>query len=220
MNVSFNKTKILLFAVILCGALAAGAVALPNPLKDYVVREAKAAGYVEYEPMEAYKMANTICTQCHTNERIKMYCPRCGPPFVAVVPHMQAFIDNYKVTKPDLEITNITEAQAVAIVQVWNALVGNWESDFREQDILKLIGGYRQLAALYKTPVAERRIESALAGREDLKIGHMSALAEMQKNLGKPQPAPVEPPAAPMDHSGHEHGNDEHAHDQHSGPQH
>jgi len=215
MNVSFSKTKMLFSALILCGALTAGAVAIPNPLTAYMVREAKAAGYLAYEPMEAYKMATTICTQCHTSERIKMYCPRCGPPFVAVVPHMQAFIDNYKVTKPDLEITNITEAQAVAIVQVWNALVGNWESDFREQDILKLIGGYRQLAALYKTPVAQRGIESALAVREDLKIGHMTNLMEMQKNLGKPQAAPGEPSGAPVDHSGHEH-----AHDQHSGHQH
>ena len=78
----------------------------------------------------------------------------------------------------------------MAIVQVWNALIGNWESDFREQDILKLIGHYPLLAKLFKTPVEERKIEATLSGQEELKIGHMTGLPEMQKDLGKPENNP------------------------------
>ncbi|VAX15771.1 hypothetical protein MNBD_NITROSPINAE03-1864 [hydrothermal vent metagenome] len=165
----------------------AGIVWIPNPIGKQIISEAKANGYLEYTPKEAYDMAKIICTQCHSEERIKLYCPRCGPPFVAVVPHMLTFIENYRQTKPDLKFIAITEHQAVAIVQVWNALVGNWETDFREQDVLKLIGHYEQLAALYKTPVEKRPIESALMSRDDLKIGHMSGMKEAQRNLGKPE---------------------------------
>ncbi|MBF0293382.1 MAG: hypothetical protein HQK86_14630 [Nitrospinae bacterium] len=161
------------------------AVAMPNPAKDAVLGAMKANGYIDYTPQEAYKLARRICTQCHSDERIKLYCPRCGPPFVAVVPHMQGFILNYKVTKPDLMIENITEVQAVAIVQVWNALVGNWEMDFREKDMEKLVGRYPLLLALYRTPVEKRPVESALSTMDSLKIGHMSGLKEAQKNLGK-----------------------------------
>jgi len=160
-------------------------VIIPNPVKGLILSEAKASGYVEYTPMEAYHLAKTICTQCHSVERIKLYCPRCGPPFVAVVPHMQTFIDNFRKSKPEMEFMNVTQPQAVAIVQVWNALVGNWEADFREQDILKLIGQYDMLADLYKTPVEQRPIEYALSMRDDLKIGHMSGQMDAQKDLGK-----------------------------------
>jgi len=168
----------------------AGVVWIPNPIGKQIISEAKANGYLEYSPKEAYEMAKTICTQCHSEERIKLYCPRCGPPFVAVVPHMLTFIENYRTTKPDLKFIGITEHQAVAIVQVWNALVGNWETDFRKQDILKLIGHYDLLAALYETPVDKRPIEAALMSRNDLKIGHMSGMKEAQRNLGKPASDP------------------------------
>lgn len=163
------------------------AVAMPNPARDAALNALKAKGYIDYTPTEAYKLARRICTQCHTDERIKLYCPRCGPPFVAVVPHMQLFIQNYKSTRPDLVIENITEFQAMAIVQVWNALVGNWEKDFRERDMERLVGRYPYLIALYKTPVEKRPIENALAKMDSLKVGHMSGLKEMQKDLGKPE---------------------------------
>lgn len=163
------------------------ALAMPNPARDGALAALKARGYIDYTPTEAYKLARKICTQCHTDERIKLYCPRCGPPFVAVVPHMQIFIQNYKTTRPDLVIENITEVQAVAIVQVWNALVGNWEKDFRERDIERLVGRYPFLLTLYKTPIEKRPIESALSKMDSLKLGHMSGLKEMQKDLGKPE---------------------------------
>lgn len=191
------------------GVLVISVITTDNPVARYVITEAKAIGYIEYTPDEAYDLAMKTCTQCHTTERIKLYCPRCGPPFIAVVPHMQTFIDNYKSAKPGLEFNNITEHQAVVIVQVWNALVGNWEGDFREQDVLKLIGHYDKLKALYKTPVEKRRIEYALMNRDDIKIGHMSNLEGMQKNLGKPENNPQNPCAQKksehkqMDHSAH-----------------
>lgn len=199
-----RKSIVILAGVAFTAVVCAAVLLVPNPLGNYLISEAKANGYLEYKPDEALRLARTICTQCHTDERIKLYCPRCGPPFVAVVPHMQTFIDNYKKTKPNIEFINITEPQAVAIVQVWNALVGNWEADFREQDILKLIGHYDRLAKLYKTPVEQRKIEYALMQRDDLKIGHMTPLMEMQKDLGKPENNPGGPPAKTggADHSG------------------
>lgn len=212
-----SKKVLFLAGSLLLGFGFAGVIWIPNPIGKHIISEAKANGYLEYSPAEAHKMAKTICTQCHSVERIKLYCPRCGPPFVAVVPHMQTFIENYKQTNPDLDFVNITEHQAVAIVQVWNALVGNWETDFREQDMLKLIGHYDKLAALYLTPVEKRPIEHSLASRDDLKIGHMSALEEAQRNLGKPENNPV--PSSPdvggdnieeqkgMDHERHENHN-------------
>lgn len=169
-------------------AFAVAGVATPNPARDATLGLLKANGYIDYTPNEAYKLARRICTQCHSDDRIKLYCPRCGPPFIAVVPHMQGFIQNYKTTKPDLLLENITEAQAVAIAQVWNALVGNWEGDFREKDMEKLVGRYPLLLALYKTPVEKRPIESALAKVDSLKVGHMSGMKEMQKNLGGSEP--------------------------------
>lgn len=186
-------TLIILVCVAVIGVSSFAVLNFENPARSYILSEAKAMGYIEYTPMEARNLANKICTQCHTDERIKIYCPRCGPPFVAVVPHMQTFIDNYKTAKPDLKFTNITEYQAVAIVQVWNALVGNWERDFREQDILKLIGQYDKLKALYKTPVEKRKIEYALMNRDDLKIGYGSKMDYVQRNLGKPENNPQNP---------------------------
>lgn len=160
--------------------IAAAIIIVPNPVGFYLNGEAKANGYISYTPSEAYALAKRICTQCHGDERIKHYCERCGPPFIAVVPHMQTFIANYRVSKPGLKVESITPHQAAAIVQVWNALLGNWEGDFREQDILKLLGDNDLLVALYKTPVKDRYLESALMGRDDLKVGYM---AEMKKAL-------------------------------------
>jgi len=164
--------------VVLAGLVAAF---VPNPLRDLVVAKAKAEGYADYSPAQAYDLAKKICAQCHSEERIKKYCERCGPPFIVVVPHMQIFMANYATTKPNLKIMNITQSQASAIVQVWNAVIGNWEGDFREKDVLKMIGGYDVLKTLYETPVEKRPIESALMNRDDLKVGYM---AEMKTNRG------------------------------------
>ncbi|MEE8482972.1 MAG: hypothetical protein V3S46_00105 [Nitrospinota bacterium] len=174
----------------IAGLLGLAVVKIPNPVGAYAIAEAKAAGYIEYSPRGAYDLAKFICTQCHTEERIKLYCARCGPPFITVIPHMQVFIHNYRQEKPELEFVGITEPQGVAIVQVWNALVGNWEGDFRSQDIHKLIGNYDLLWELYNTPIDERPIEAALLGREDLKMGYLQDQKVLQQNLGKPENNP------------------------------
>ncbi len=198
------KKKLIIGSIVLAviGIASAGIFLVPNPAGQYLISEAKASGLVAYKPGEAYDMAKRICTQCHSDERIKKYCERCGPPFVAVVPHMQSFIDNYKVSKPDLEVENITEVQAVVIVQVWNAIIGNWEKDFREQDMLKLIGSYELLKKLYLTPVEKRPIEMALMGREDLKIGYM---ADMKKTMETESAAQKPAAEGTQDHSMHDH---------------
>lgn len=182
------KKKLISLAVA-AAVIAIGAAAImivPNPARDYIVSEAKAEGYVAYTPAEAYDLANRICTQCHGPERIKKYCMRCGPPFIVLVPHMQTFIDNYRVSKPGLKIENITETQAAVIVQVWNALVGNWEADFREPDIMKMLGDYEILKALYRVPPEKRYIEMALMGRDDLKVGYMADLKKSEKGADDP----------------------------------
>ncbi len=167
-----------------------GVFFIPNPLGRYAISEAKASGYMQYTPSEAYTLAMKTCTQCHTDERIKKYCERCGPPFIALVPHMQSFIANYRISKPNLKVNNITESQAVVIVQVWNAIIGNWEKDFREQDMYKLIGNYNHLKALYKIPIKDRPIESALMNRDDLKVGYMADINKSQKTVPKPETEP------------------------------
>jgi len=208
--------KIFLIIIAVLGLTTVGVFAIPNPVGKFIVSQAKAQGYLEYSPAEAYDLARSTCTQCHSVERIKLYCPRCGPPFVAVVPHMQTFIDNYRKTKPKLRFHSITEPQAVAIVQVWNALVGNWESDFRKQDILKLIGQYDLLKALYATPIEKRKIEYALSRREDLKMGYKASQKELQSKQGKPAGNLRNPCSGGMkmpgmsgmsghDHAGHKH---------------
>lgn len=181
--------------------IAAGIMIVPNAAGNYIIREAKAEGYLAYTPVEAYDLANRICTQCHTTERIKKYCMRCGPPFIVLVPHMQTFIENYRVSKPGLKIENITETQAAVIVQVWNALVGNWEADFREDDIIKMLGNYEILKTLYRVPQDKRYIEMALMGREDLKVGYM---ADMKKTLQNPE--------TPLDGSHEHNANHNHPH--------
>lgn len=200
------KKKLTIVGIVLAVLciISAGVLFVPNPAGKYLIGEAKASGIIPYEPVEAYTLAKRICTQCHTDERIKKYCERCGPPFVAVVPHMQSFIDNYRTAKPELKVENITEVQAVAIVQVWNAIIGNWEKDFREQDMLKLIGSYKLLAKLYLTPIEKRPIEMALMGRKDLKVGYM---ADMAKTLSKGAEGAAEDTGAigTMDHSSHDH---------------
>jgi len=206
--------KIFLIIVAVLGLTTVGVFAIPNPVGKFIMSQAKAQGYIAYSPTEAYQLARSTCTQCHSVERIKLYCPRCGPPFVAVVPHMQTFIDNYRKTKPKLKFHSITEPQAVAIVQVWNALVGNWESDFRKQDILKLIGQYDLLRKLYATPVDKRPIEHALSRREDLKMGYRTTQKELQSKKGKQAGKLRNPCSGGMIMSGmagHDHAEHKHA---------
>ncbi len=58
-----------------------------------------------------------------------------------------------------------SDAELIAIVQVWNALVGNWEGDWRKQDIEKMLRGDKALIGLAESPLEDRYIELALHGK-------------------------------------------------------
>ena len=137
-------------------------IAVPNSISKKITDKIKARGYMEYSPDDAKALALEKCTQCHDTERILKYCHRCGPPFIAVVPHMRKFLKDYREREPHKKFSDITDYQASAIAQTWNALVGNWEGDFRKDDLLKLIGNNKVLIDLYNTPIEKRKIEYAL----------------------------------------------------------
>lgn len=124
----------------------------------------KADGYMAYTPAEAQVLAYTKCGQCHDTDRIAKYCMRCGPPLIVVVHNMKALI-RVEREKGRHGMESYTDAQAVAIAQVWNALVGNWEDTWRKQDLVKLLEGDEALIKLLETPVKQRAIEVALTGK-------------------------------------------------------
>lgn len=127
------------------------------------VRTLKAEGYLKYSVEEAVELAHKKCVQCHSIDKTTKYCMRCGPPFVVVVHNMRTLIAKEKEKYKGIE--GIKDGEAVAIVQVWNALVGNWEDSWRKQDLLKLLDNDTALIKIMNTPVAERDIEVALKGK-------------------------------------------------------
>ncbi len=154
-----KKYVVIGFSVII-SVVIAGLLLVPNPLGVKVLAVAKAQGYLSYTPEEAIRMAYKRCTGCHGEEKILMYCSRCGPPFIVVAQAMKKFVElanlQREVIKP------FTDAEMAAIIQVWNALVGNWEGDWRQQDIKRLLRGDRALISLAESPLEERPIELAL----------------------------------------------------------
>ncbi len=91
------------------------------------------------------------------------YCSRCGPPFVVVAHAMKKYVElsnlNGTMVKP------FSDAELAAIVQVWNALIGNWEGEWRQQDIKRMLGSDRALIRLLETSRDERPIEMALRNK-------------------------------------------------------
>lgn len=171
-----KKTIIIFTGILLTPIIGVALViAVPNSLGRKITDEIKARGYMEYSPDDAKRLAMQICTQCHDTERIAKYCHRCGPPFIAVIPHMKRFIAEYKTREPFKELSDVTDYQASAIIQTWNALVGNWEADFRKEDLLKLIGNNNILIDLANTPIEKRKIEYALRTRGDKITGAYEA---------------------------------------------
>lgn len=150
----------------------------------------KAGGYMAYTPAEAQTLAYSKCGQCHDTERIAKYCMRCGPPLIVVVHNMKALIRMER-EKGRRGIEGYTDAQAVAIAEVWNALVGNWEYTWRKQDLVKLLEDDKALLKLLDTPVKERPIEVALAG----KTASGAYKEEQTPELPGPQesPSPAKP---------------------------
>ncbi len=155
-----SKKKLLL---IIAGSVAALLVVLGLIFWDTAVAKLKAQGILKYTPQEAQELAFTLCSQCHSSERVSKYCFRCGPPLIVVVHNMRTMIEAEK-RRGKKNLESFTDAQAVAIAQVWNALVGNWEDTWRRKDLIKLLQGDEALLKLLDTPISERPIEVALSG--------------------------------------------------------
>ncbi len=140
--------------------VVAGLLLIPNPAGSWILDEAKLRGYAAYTPDEAITLAYTRCTNCHQVEKILQYCSRCGPPFAVVTHTMKKYVEMANINTKQIE--QFTDAELVAITQVWNGLVGNWEGDWRQKDITRLLGNDQAMIRLVETPVEERPIEAAL----------------------------------------------------------
>lgn len=143
---------------------AIGALLIPNPLGAQILAEAKYRGYLAYTPDEAVSLAYSRCTTCHPAEKMLKYCSRCGPPFVVVSHSMKKYtelmIQKGGTFKP------FSDAEVVAITQVWNGLVGNWEPDWATKDISRLLQGDQALIRLAETPIEKRPIEMAMKNKQ------------------------------------------------------
>lgn len=156
---------------------ATGAVLIPNPLGAQILAEAKYRGYLAYTPDEAVTLAYNRCTTCHPAEKMLKYCSRCGPPFVVVSHSMKKYTE--LMIQKGGAFRPFSDAEVVAITQVWNGLVGNWEPDWGTKDINKLLQGDQALIRLAETPIEKRPIETALKNKqapgshkEDRKVTH------------------------------------------------
>ena len=144
-----------LFVFVIVAAI--GVVAIPNPVGAQILAEAKYRGYIPYTPDEAVTLAYSRCTTCHPAEKMLKYCSRCGPPFVVVSQCMQKYTE--LMIQKGSNFKPFSDAETVAITQVWNGLVGNWEPDWGSKDIKKLLQGDRALIRLAETPIEQRPIE-------------------------------------------------------------
>ena len=143
-----------------------------------IMGEIKARGIIAYNVSEAVEMATNKCSQCHAIDQIKKYCDRCGPPFIVVVHNMRKYaIPQWRERNRDTQLSDITDSQAAAIVQVWNATIGNWEKGFKRDDIERLLEGDKPLIALLNTPFEKRKIESSLSK------GEMTHAEKFQRGL-------------------------------------
>ncbi len=141
---------------------AAGLVLVPNSLGQGLISQAKARGYLAYTPEEATELAYRRCTTCHSDEKILLYCARCGPPFIVVTHFMKKYVEVTNMQVGAKAVAQFTDAELAAITQVWNGLVGNWEDDWPARDIKKLLGNDKALIRLFETPPDKRLIEAVL----------------------------------------------------------
>jgi hypothetical protein len=154
-------------ATLVAAVLSAAAVILfvPNPLGGAIITEAKAMGYIAYTPDEAIALAYQRCSTCHTEEKMLKYCSRCGPPFIVVAHFMKKYTEITNAQNNAVNLKQFRDAEIVAIAQAWNALIGNWESDWPEKDLRKLLGKDQALIDLLATPAGQRPIEAALKNK-------------------------------------------------------
>lgn len=151
-----------LFIIVIVAAI--GAVVIPNPLGAQILAEAKYRGHLPYTPDEAVTLAYTRCTTCHPAEKMLKYCSRCGPPFIVVSHSMKKYTE--LMNQKGGNFKPFSDAETIAITQVWNGLVGNWEPDWGSKDIKKLLQGDQALIRLAETPIEKRPIEMALKNKQ------------------------------------------------------
>lgn len=150
------------FVLILCSAAAA--VLGLTPYGGRLASSLRSAGYVAYTPEAAKQLAMERCVQCHNLDKTIKYCSRCGPPLIVVVHNMKQYEASWRKQNPTAPFNPITDAESVAIVQVWNALVGDWENTWAVADMEKMLAGNAALLKLFRTPLKDRPIEMALRG--------------------------------------------------------
>ncbi len=161
------RKSLLIAGILLAGVFAAVAVLflVPNRLGVEIVSQAKARGYLTYTPDEAVTLAYRRCSGCHSDEKILLYCSRCGPPFIVVSHFMRKYVELTNQRRAGIQIEPFTDAELIAITQVWNGLIGNWESDWPRKDLTKLLAGDKALVDLLDTPVENRALEAMLMNR-------------------------------------------------------
>ncbi len=149
---------------LLAGAVATAAIILfvPNSLGRAFLKEAKAMGYIAYSPEEAITLAYERCSTCHSEEKMLKYCSRCGPPFIVVAHFMKKYTEITNARNKGLNLQQFSDAEIVAIAQAWNALIGNWESDWPKENLRQLLGEDQALIGLLAVPAEQRPIEAAL----------------------------------------------------------
>ena len=144
-------------------AVIIGALVVPNPLGAKVVAEVKYRGYLPYTTDEAVTLAYSRCSTCHPVEKITKYCSQCGPPFIVVSHSMKKYVE--LMNNKGVSTRPFSDAEIVAITQVWNGLVGNWEHGWGSKNVIKLLQGDTALIRLLETPLEERPIEMALKSK-------------------------------------------------------
>ncbi len=162
------KKRLFVVALLLLAVLGGAGTLIffvPNPVGEKIITEAKAKGYLSYTPEEAIDLAYERCSGCHSEQKILLYCSRCGPPFIVVAHFMKRYVEIMNQQSNGISVEQFTDAELLAITQVWNGLIGNWENDWPREDLKKLLGGNRSLMRLLETPVAQRPIEAKLKDR-------------------------------------------------------
>lgn len=156
------KSKIfIVIAVILAAVLAILWIK-----KGEIKARLQSEGYIEYTTDEAISLAYSKCSTCHSAVKITNYCFRCGPPFIVVVRNMRTLLALERQKAGKSFLPDISDAEAVVITQVWNALLGNWEDSWRKKDLIKMLEKDEALKNLLDTPPADRNIEKALFGKK------------------------------------------------------
>ncbi|MBI5182277.1 MAG: hypothetical protein HZA06_05160 [Nitrospirae bacterium] len=179
------KRLLIIIGIIMITAILAAFI--PGSYGGRMLEKAKSLGYIEYAPKEAEQLAVVRCSQCHNLDKVTKYCFRCGPPLIVVVHNMKAFVALWQNKFPEQQVPNLTDAEAVAIAQVWSALIGNWEDGWNKSDLIKLLENDKAMLRLLNTPIKERKIEAGLAGKSAPGT-YKEVFDDLQQGDKKPKP--------------------------------